>query len=149
MAPNEKILRAISNRAEARAQAADVDGLLAIIEACEQGLELARRNLAVIAPNYEAEQQEREERRLRSEMEKQERSNLYRAVMDCGGIALSSDDVREEYRAIPPSYRRRDGVGGDVVAEHLASNHPEFGITDENALLQYFVNRAASDRATS
>lgn len=143
MEANQKILTTIKNRTEARGQAADVEGLLAIIEAAEIGLQHARQTLNLVAPDHESQQREREESRMRREMAKAESSALYRAIMDQGGISLSSEDVREEYRSVPKSYRRKDGLPGDVVAEHLASNHPEFGITDENSLLQYFANRAS------
>ena len=146
MQANEKILRTIQNRTEARGQAADVDGLLAVIAACEQGLEHARRTLAVVAPNHEAEAQKAVEAKMRRELEKAENSNLYQAIIAAGGVAVSSEDVREEYRAVPTSYRRRDGMPGDELAEHLATNHPEFGITDERSLIDYFSNRAARTR---
>ena len=56
----------------------------------------ARATLKVILPRgHEAQQAEREHNRLRAEMERRERSNLYRAIMDIGGISLSSDDVRQ------------------------------------------------------
>ncbi len=148
---NEKILTQVVNRTTARVSANDADGLLAIIAACEQGREIALQALASVAPEQTpesimAKQQERYEAHLKAEMEKSERSTLYQEIMDQGGIRPSSPDLAEEYRNIPNSYRRPDGLTGDVMAEHLASAMPELGITSENELLEYFSSRTINDR---
>lgn len=56
--------------------------------------------------------------------------------MDAGGIATHADQLREEYRSIPNTYKRRDGLPGDEMAEYLAMYHPELGIETENDLIE-------------
>jgi hypothetical protein len=63
------------------------------------------------------------------------RSELYEAIMQAGGIS-TRDDLREEYRQIPNTYKRKDGLRGDEMAEHLAVHYPHFNITDENSLIE-------------
>jgi hypothetical protein len=87
----------------------------------------------------EREEREYEEKMLR-DMEKAERSRLYGAVMEAGGLQ-TRDDLREEYREIPNTFKRRDGMPGDEMADHLAVHYPEFGIQDERDLVDFLVNR--------
>lgn len=79
-------------------------------------------------------------------------SDLYGEIMHLGGIKVSAEDVRKEYHAIPPAYRRPDGMPGDEMAEHLATHRPELGVTDENSLLAFFEarsRRAREERAAA
>jgi hypothetical protein len=82
------------------------------------------------------EEQEREayESRVYKGIEGQERSAVYAAILEAGGLQ-TRDDLREEYRAIPNTYKRRDGLTGDQMAEYLSTNYPEFGIENENDLI--------------
>ena len=59
--------------------------------------------------------------------------------MDAGGIK-TSDDLREEYREIANTFKRRDGLPGDEMAEYLSVYHAEFGIQSENDLLDFFAD---------
>lgn len=85
--------------------------------------------------------QERYEERMIRDMEKAERGRLYEVIMETGGIRTHDSELREEYQAIPNAYKRRDGLSGDEMAEHLKTNHPRFGITNENELIRYFRDR--------
>jgi hypothetical protein len=87
----------------------------------------------------EREQRLYEETVLR-EMQDQERSRLYEVIQSLGGIK-TRDDLREEYRNIPNTFKRRDGLAGDDMAQHLAENYPEFGIESEYDLLEFFADR--------
>jgi hypothetical protein len=170
MRPNTKILETISRRVEARATAQDANGLRAIIAAAENGLQLAKDALAelepdptpasvtehpkpspdVLADKREEIEREKYEKRILEQMQRDDASKLYGAIMAQGGIRVSTEDLREEYRNIPKSYRRPDGLPGDQMAEHLATHLPELGITSENELLAYFSERtirARNDRA--
>lgn len=82
-----------------------------------------------------------EQARILRKLEEAAASDLYAEVMAQGGIRPSTPDLREEYRAVPPSYRRPDGMPGDQMAEHLQANRPELGVTDENSLLAFFESR--------
>ena len=73
-------------------------------------------------------------------MEKQERSEVHTAITDAGGIQ-TREELREEYREIPNTFIRRDGLPGDEMADYLKTYYPELGIESENDLLQYFANR--------
>jgi hypothetical protein len=86
----------------------------------------------------EQKQQKRMEEAMLRKMEKEDRANLYAAIMDVGGIK-TSDELREEYRAIPNNLKRKDGLSGDEMAEYLATYFQELGIEDENDLLDYFA----------
>lgn len=182
MQPNAKVLEVICNRTDARAAAADADGLRALILAAERGRELAAAALAKLdaasTPSSATEQhsaaipkpvladlaaensneqpdadelkRQRVEARILEAMERADTSKLYAAVMEQGGIRPSTPDLAEEYREIPPSYRRPDGLPGDEMAEHLAVHMPELGIRDERDLLAFFADRrrkARHDRA--
>lgn len=203
MQPNAKVMQTIAHRVEARAVAADADGLRALILAAERGrelaaaalaeitgdevevpsalaereaevredaLDLARRRvnlygevrqqveakiaaekpgvLADLAAEHDAERpdpeeirKQRAEARIVAEMERADTSKLYAAILEQGGIRPSTADLAEEYRAIPPSYRRPDGMAGDEMAEHLSVHMPELGIRDERDLLAFFADR--------
>ena len=84
---------------------------------------------------------ERYEARVKASDVSAETSDLFRYVMDNGGIRPSSDDLAEEYREIPNAYRRRDGRRGDEMADQLASDRPELGIRSERDLLEFFAAR--------
>ena len=85
--------------------------------------------------------EERKRRKMEAailrKMEAEDRSNLYRAITDQGGIKTRAD-LREEYRQIPNNLKRKDGLDGDVMAEHLCSHHAELGICSEGDLIDYF-----------
>jgi hypothetical protein len=95
-----------------------------------------------IEQTKEDKQRGRYEEKMLRALEKQERSRLYEVFMEQGGIQ-TRDDLREEYREIPNSLKRKDGLPGDEMADYLKTYYPEFGIEDENDLLDYFLNRAA------
>ena len=83
----------------------------------------------------EAEQRKYEEKLLR-DMEKADRQRLRGAVLEAGGLQ-TRDDLREEYREIPNTYKRKNGLPGDEMAEYLATYFPEFGVQDERDLIDY------------
>lgn len=82
--------------------------------------------------------QRRMEEALVRKMEQEDRSKLYAAIIDVGGIK-TRDDLREEYRAIPNNLKRKDGLAGDEMAEYLGTYYQELGIYSENDLLDYFA----------
>lgn len=84
-----------------------------------------------------AERQKYEDRLMR-EMEKAEKGALMNAIKEAGGLQ-TRDDLREEYRQIPNTYKRTDGIPGDEMAEYLSMYYPEFGIEDERDLIDYFA----------
>jgi hypothetical protein len=89
----------------------------------------------------EAAEVERYEARVKAADVSAETSDLFRYVLDNGGIRLSSDDLAEEYREIPNAYRRHDGLRGDEMADQLARDRPELGIRSEHDLLEFFAAR--------
>ena len=82
-----------------------------------------------------------EEKQIRA-MEKAQTSALYNAIMENGGIK-TSDTLREEYRNIPNTFIRTDGLPGDEMADMLATYYPELGIESENDLIDFFWERRA------
>jgi hypothetical protein len=106
-----------------------------------------RSALADIAEEYQPSEAQKSggEKRLEkyeaalvNKMEKEERSKLYNAIHEVGGIK-SRDDLREEYRAIPNNLKRKDGLKGDEMADYLGTYYQELGIYSENDLLDYFA----------
>lgn len=87
----------------------------------------------------EDRKRERHEKRVLREEEKANLS-LYQAIIAEGGIR-TRDDLREEYRGIPNCYKRRDGLRGDEMADHLAAHRPEFGIRTERDLIDALTRR--------
>lgn len=85
----------------------------------------------------EDKQQRRMEEALMRKMEKEDRSTLYQAITDVGGIK-TNDDLREEYRQIPNNLKRKDGLSGDEMADYLKTYFQELGIEDERDLIDYF-----------
>lgn len=61
-------------------------------------------------------------------------TSLYRAIIDAGGLQ-TNPALREEYRQIPNTFKRKDGLPGDVMAEYLSTHHPGFGVKDERSLI--------------
>jgi hypothetical protein len=90
------------------------------------------------AETPEQKRQRKMEEAILRKMEKEDRSNLYNAVMEQGGIKPSGE-LQEEYRQIPKHLKRKDGLAGDQMAEYLATYYAELGIRDENDLLDYFA----------
>ncbi len=86
----------------------------------------------------EDRQRELLEARLIRDMERADRRKVYRAIQDQGGLK-TRDDLREEYAGIPNTYKRRDGLPGDEMADHLARYYPELGIESENDLIDYLA----------
>ena|SRR5215217_4840181 len=86
----------------------------------------------------EQKRQRKMEEALLRQMEKADRSKLYNAIMEQGGVQ-TRDDLREEYRAIPNNLKRKDGMAGDEMAEYLGTYYQELGIYSENDLLDYFA----------
>lgn len=91
-------------------------------------------------PPKKKDPEEEYQNRVMRQMETQERGDLNRAIMEAGGIQ-TSDTLREEYQAIPDTFKRRDGLSGDVMADYLFNHHPELGIETEDDLIQYFADR--------
>jgi len=87
----------------------------------------------------EEKQQERYEAKLLRDMEKAARSAVRTAVLDAGGLK-TRDDLREEYSEIPNTYKRRDGMPGDEMAEYLSMYYPEYGIEDERDLIDFLAS---------
>jgi hypothetical protein len=86
----------------------------------------------------EERQQEKYEAQIVRELEREERSRVYSIVQEAGGLQ-TRDDLREEYREIPNTFKRRDGLPGDEMAEYLATYYPEFGIEDERDLIDFLA----------
>lgn len=82
--------------------------------------------------------QERHEAKLINQREKEERSRVHSAIKDMGGLK-TRDDLRDEYSQIPNTFKRRDGMAGDDLAEHLAQYYPEFGIESERDLIDFLA----------
>lgn len=89
------------------------------------------------APTKSA-QQKREDKII-ADMEKAERSRTFKAVQEFGGLK-TNDDLREEYAGIPNTYKRKDGMAGDDMADHLAQFYPELGIESERDLIDFLVS---------
>ena len=85
----------------------------------------------------EQKQQRKMEEALLRKMEKEDRSKLYNAIMEQGGIK-TSDKLREEYRQIPNNLKRKDGMAGDEMADYLKTYYQELGIHDERDLIDFF-----------
>lgn len=150
--PNAKLTEAANRRIEARFAANDAAGVESIYLAAMQAAESAAAAYRLLtgeslgspqgpADDAEAEEEQRFHERARREFEAAETSALYSEVMALGGIRPSSANLAEEYRNVPPCYRRPDGMPGDEMAEHLATNRPEFGIGSESELLEFFAAR--------
>lgn len=86
----------------------------------------------------EDRRRERQEAQLIQRLEREERSKLHTIIRDAGGIQ-TRDDLREEYRQIPNTFKRRDGMPGDEMAEYLSMYYPELDIDSENDLLDFFA----------
>jgi hypothetical protein len=87
----------------------------------------------------EAQEQRRYEEKLLRDAEKADRSKLHGAIIDAGGLK-TRDALREEYREIPNTFKRRDGLAGDEMAEYLGMYYPELGIEDERDLIDYLAS---------
>lgn len=83
-------------------------------------------------------EREKYEARLLRDLEKAERGRVYSAVIEAGGLQ-TRDDLREEYSEIPNTFKRRDGLPGDEMAEYLSMYYPEFGIEDERDLIDFLA----------
>lgn len=81
---------------------------------------------------------EKYEAKLLRDMEKAERSRVHSIIKDLGGLK-SRDDLREEYAGIPNTFKRKDGLAGDDLADHLSNYYPEFGIEDERDLIDFLA----------
>ncbi len=126
-----------------RAQAsADRGALRAILAAagedCEEDDPFAEDFGEDEEKSEEDRERERYEERLIREQEKSERGRLYRAIMEQGGLR-TREDLREEYAGIPNTLKRRDGMAGDDLADHLARHHAEFGIESERDLIDFLA----------
>lgn len=86
----------------------------------------------------EERQRQRYEEKLVRQQEKAERSRLRNIVLDAGGLQ-TRDDLREEYRGIPNTLKRRDGLAGDEMADYLKTYYAEFGIEDERDLIDFLA----------
>ena len=83
-------------------------------------------------------QRSRMEAKLLADMEKADRQKVYRAIQEQGGLK-TREDLREEYAGIPNTFKRRDGLAGDDMADHLARFYPELGIESERDLIDYLA----------
>lgn len=86
----------------------------------------------------EDKQRKRMEQALLRKMEQEDRSTLFNAIMEQGGIKPSST-LREEYGQIPRHLKRKDGLSGDEMADYLKTYYQELGIQDERDLIDYFA----------
>lgn len=82
---------------------------------------------------------ERYELRQMRALEKQERSRVHSIVMEAGGLR-TRDDLREEYSEIPNTFKRRDGLPGDEMADYFKEYYPELGIEDERDLIDFLAS---------
>lgn len=83
--------------------------------------------------------QQKYEAKILRDIEKDERSRLHSIVHETGGLK-TRDSLREEYSEIPNTFKRKDGLPGDEMAEYLSSYYPEFGIEDERDLIDYLAS---------
>jgi hypothetical protein len=86
----------------------------------------------------EDKEQARYEARQLAALEKAERSRVYGIVQEAGGLK-TRDDLREEYAEIPNTFKRKDGIDGDEMADYLKTYYPEFGIEDERDLVDFLA----------
>lgn len=86
----------------------------------------------------EDKQRERMEAKLIRDQEKADRSKVYQAIQGQGGLK-TRDDLREEYAGIPNTFKRKDGLAGDQMAEYLGMYYPELGIESERDLIDYLA----------
>ncbi len=86
----------------------------------------------------EDKRRERYEAKLLRDAEKAERSRLYETILDAGGLK-TRDELREEYSEIPNTFKRRDGMPGDELAEYLSAYYPEYGIETERDLIDFLA----------
>lgn len=86
----------------------------------------------------EDKKRERYESQQIRALEKAERSRLNSALMEAGGLKTRAD-LREEYAGIPNTFKRKDGLAGDEMAEYLGMYYPEFGIEDERDLIDFLA----------
>lgn len=75
---------------------------------------------------------------LLKKLEKEERSRFHSIIHEAGGIK-TRPDLREEYSQVPNTFKRKDGLPGDEMAEYIAMYYPEFGIEDERDLIDYLA----------
>lgn len=85
-------------------------------------------------PSAEQRYQDREIRAA----QQRERGRAFRAIMEQGGLKTNTA-LSEEYRGIPNTYKRKDGMAGDEMADHLARFYPELGIESERDLIDFFA----------
>lgn len=81
---------------------------------------------------------ERYEAKLVRDMERADRSRVHTIIHDAGGLKTRAD-LREEYADVPNTFKRHDGLPGDVLAEYLASYHADLGIRDERDLISFLA----------
>lgn len=106
------------------------------------GVDTAGLTRAGEAIAKEARAQARYEARLIREMEAAETSRLSSVIQEQGGIrSVATAGLQEEYRNIPNTFKRKDGLPGDLMAEYFATHYPEFGIETEADLLDFFADR--------
>lgn len=142
----ERTLREVEAFLEAAARAAGAKHcdahLLVICSADPEIRDAAERALAGGGDEASDEEREKEdEARLIRHLEKEERSRLYRAVMEFGGLKTRGSELREEYRAIPNVYKRKEGLPGDEMADLLATHYPDLCIRDERGLIDELTRR--------
>ncbi len=78
----------------------------------------------------------------RNKLIQDETTELYQAIMANGGIKTREDDsLRTDYQRIPNTFKRRDGIPGDDMANLVASEFPHLGIYDENSLIEVLNSR--------
>ena len=85
----------------------------------------------------EQRRQRKMEEAILRKMEQEDRSKLFNAIMEQGGLK-TNPQLREEYRQIPNNLKRKDGISGDQLADYLATYYAELGIRDERDLIDYF-----------
>ena len=83
-------------------------------------------------------QRERMEAQLIRQMEKADRQKVYQAIQEQGGLKTNAA-LQEEYSGIPNTFKRKGGMGGDEMADHLATYYPELGIQTERDLIDYLA----------
>lgn len=172
-ATEHKVAAAIARRTAARLDAGDAAGLVELHRVLAAGtkaveaaiLELDRRTPAsdegtpdekpaaveaspapVAGPAPADREPTRGELAAYRALVADETRELFAEIQACGGIRPSSDDLREEYRAVPNVYRSPDGMRGDELADELATRRPELGIRDEAGLLAFFDARTTAAR---
>lgn len=135
-------LRSFLGAAARASQEAEQDTHLIVLCLPSSGL---GRALEALAEDYDDEKIARWQARELREAMAPEPSIRDIVVDEAGGLrAHKDDDLREEYSEVPLTYKRKEGLPGDELADYLATNHRELGVRDERGLYELLKNQRRS-----